>query len=179
MKKIENFKRMKTDILFQEVQKQNQKWIWFLVIILICLAVFAFIQQVILKKPFGNHPMPDWGFAIFLGVPLLLFFMLVRTELRTSFSGERLSFSYRPFFKKEKIIRWEEVDRCYVRLYSPFREFGGWGVRTAFNGKNGKAYNVAGNKGIQLELKDGSRVLIGTQKAREAEAVLRQIKAGI
>ena len=168
---------MRTELIFQEIQKQNQKWIWFFLIILLAMALFAFIQQVVFKKPFGSHPMPDWGFPLFIGIPLLLLFFLVRTELRTNISEEGISFSYRPFFSKEKRIKWEEVDQCYVRLYSPFREYGGWGVRTAFKSKNGKAYNVAGNVGIQLELKDGKKILIGTRKANEAEKIINLIRA--
>lgn len=57
-----------------------------------------------------------------------------------------------------------------MRLYRPIKEFGGWGMRTAFNGKNGKAYNVSGNVGIQLELKNGSKTLLGTQKGKEAKS---------
>lgn len=169
---------MKTDALFQEVQKQNQKWIWFLLIIIFCLVIFAFVQQVIFNKPFGTHPVPDWIFSFFFFLPILFFVILIRTELRTTICKEHISFSYRPFFKKQKVIEWKDVRKCYVRIYSPVKEYGGWGIRTAFNGKRGKAYNVSGNKGIQLELKNGELVLIGTRNPGEVQKQLRKIRTG-
>jgi hypothetical protein len=167
---------MKTDILFQEIQKQDQKWIWYLAIMVFGLVLFAFVQQVIFKRPFGTHPAPDWAFSIFFLIPVLFLILLLRTEMRTTICDEYLSFSYRPFFKKEKVFRWEDIQKCYVRIYSPVKEYGGWGIRPAIHKKRGKAYNVSGNKGIQLELKNGELVLIGTRKPAEAKAILNQIQ---
>ena len=59
-----------------------------------------------------------------------------------------------------------------VRQYKPLSEYGGWGLRY---GSSGKAYNVSGNIGIQLHFKDGSTLLIGTNKKEEVEVVLKQI----
>jgi hypothetical protein len=58
-----------------------------------------------------------------------------------------------------------------VRKYSPIKEYGGWGFRYGF--KNGKAYNISGNMGLQLILKNGDRILIGTQKPEELETYLK------
>ncbi|MEJ5260345.1 MAG: hypothetical protein WHS88_09170 [Anaerohalosphaeraceae bacterium] len=61
-------------------------------------------------------------------------------------------------------IAWEEIERLYARTYSPILEYGGWGIRF---GRAGTAYNIRGNQGIQLELKNGKRILIGTQQPQE------------
>ena len=39
----------------------------------------------------------------------------------------------------------------------------------------GIAYNVRGNKGVQLEFNDGKKVLIGSQRAKELEKAIRSI----
>jgi hypothetical protein len=39
----------------------------------------------------------------------------------------------------------------------------------------GKAFNVSGNKGLQLEFNDGRKLLIGTSKPEELEAFLLQL----
>lgn len=75
-----------------------------------------------------------------------------------------LSYSYFRFFalqRKYKKIALDEVQKFYIRSYSPLKEFGGYGIRT---NKGGTAYNVSGKKGLQLELKGGKKFLIGTQK---------------
>lgn len=167
---------MKTKILFEEVQRQNQKWIWFLLLMVLGLVVFAFTQQVIFNKPFGTHPVPDWAFIFFLPLPVLSILLLFKSELRTSIDETYISFSYRPFFRKEKVIQWSDIEKCYIRIYSPIKEYGGWGVRIALKRGYGRAYNVSGNTGIQIELVNGDMILIGTNKPKEAEEKIRRIR---
>ena len=45
--------------------------------------------------------------------------------------------------------------------YSPIADYGGWGIKW---GRGGIALNARGNRGVQLTLRDGRRVLIGSQK---------------
>ena len=74
-----------------------------------------------------------------------------------------------PFHFREKHFAWEDISKAYVRRYSPLWEYGGWGIKYGFQGK---AYNVSGNEGIQLELKSGKRVLIGTTLPKKASETL-------
>jgi hypothetical protein len=168
---------MKTKVLFEEVQRQNQKWIWFLLIVILGLVIFAFVQQVLFHKPFGTHPVPDWAFIFFFSIPLLLFLLLFRTELRTQINERQISFSYRPFIQKEKVIEWSDIKNCYIRIYNPIKEYGGWGIRLAIKRGHGRAYNVSGNMGIQLELVNGDMILIGTRKPKEAEEKIKRIQS--
>ena len=68
------------------------------------------------------------------------------------------------------MIPWKDIEECYVRQYSPLREYGCWGIRF---GLNGKAYNVKGNKGIQVKLKSGKKILFGTQNEIEVKDVIQ------
>ena len=62
-----------------------------------------------------------------------------------------------------------------MRTYKPIVEYGGWGLRSGVFG-SGQAFNVYGNIGLQLELKNRKKLLIGTQKKYEIEKALEQIK---
>ncbi len=165
--------KMEKKILFLEVQKQNQKWIWFLIIALCGTILFGAVQQIIFNKPFGTHPMPDWGFIPLFGLLALFGYLLMGSRLYTEIRRDSISYRYAPFHKSANVLTRDQISECYVRFYSPVREFGGWGMRTALNKKNGKAYNVSGKVGIQLELKDGRKILIGTNKGKEAEQALK------
>lgn len=46
-----------------------------------------------------------------------------------------------------------EQDHIQFRF---FPDYGGWGIRCSLSGK-GSAYNVSGNRGIQVKYKDGRR----------------------
>ena len=53
-------------------------------------------------------------------------------------------------------------------------EYGGWGIRTISLKKN-IAYTISGDKGLQIELKDGKKILLGTQNPEEVEKIVSQI----
>ncbi|MEZ4936448.1 MAG: hypothetical protein R2799_02535 [Crocinitomicaceae bacterium] len=168
---------MKTKILFEEVQKQNQKWIWFLILALDATFLITFIQEKVLNIPLNQEVLPVWIYIIIFGTLSLVTIFLLFSKLKTKITEDTISIQYTPIHRKAIEIKKEEIEDCYVRLYRPIAEYGGWGVRTAFNGKNGKAYNVSGKIGIQLELKSGEKILIGTQSAKLAELALNQFKS--
>jgi len=168
---------MEKQILFTEVQKQNQKWIWFLLIILIATGIFGSIQQIVFNRPFGTHPIPDWGYIPVFGVLAVASYLLFGSRLYTEISSDKIQFQYKPFHRNAKVISWDEVSWCYVRLYSPVKEYGGWGIRPAFSRKIGNAYTVSGNIGIQIELKSGKKILLGTRKDKEAHKVLQSMQS--
>jgi hypothetical protein len=66
----------------------------------------------------------------------------------------------------------KNVVRAYYRAYSPINEYGGWGIRT---GARGKAFNMRGNEGVQLVLRSGQRVLIGSQRPEELAAAIHKL----
>jgi hypothetical protein len=68
-------------------------------------------------------------------------------------------------------IAWDEIESYYVRTYRPIREYGGWGIKQRNRG-SGIAYNARGNRGVQLILRSGHRVLIGSQMPESLEAAI-------
>lgn len=70
------------------------------------------------------------------------------------------------------MILWSQLDDLYVKDYNPIADYGGWGYR---NGSQGKAYNTKGSVGLQLIFKDGSRLLIGSQKKDELIRIAIQV----
>jgi hypothetical protein len=58
-------------------------------------------------------------------------------------------------------VRLTDVSRISIRKYRPLSEFGGWGIRY---GRSGAAVNLRGNIGIQVEFRNGKKLLIGTSQ---------------
>jgi hypothetical protein len=105
--------------------------------------------------------------GIFLGATLPIFFF----KLITRIDEKGIHYRFFPFHRKQKSILWLEIQSAYVRKYDAISEYGGWGLK-GFRRKNGQAINTKGNIGIQLELKNSKKLLIGTQKETEAKKVL-------
>jgi hypothetical protein len=145
-------------------------WMFWVPISVVTFVVWwQFAEQVIRNNPQGSQPIPDWTawlLAIVFGLGFPAFALLVRlmTEVR---SGE---VTVRVFPFGTTHIPLAQVKEAEVREYSALREFGGWGVRT---GQGGKAYSAYGSEGVQLWLKDGKRILLGSQRATELAAALR------
>ena len=96
--------------------------------------------------------------------------------LRTWVNEDGVFIKVFPFFLKYKFFSWDTISKAYVRKYNPIWEYGGWGIKfkRGFRIRN-IAYSAWGNRGLQLELTDGRRVLIGTCKPVEMDEVLRTL----
>ena len=92
-------------------------------------------------------------------------------ELKTKIDEHGIHYQLFPFHSKFKTKKWKEIKNIYVRQYNPIAEYGGWGIRYTLS-KKGIAVNIKGNIGIQLELVNGEKLLIGTQKKDDVELVL-------
>lgn len=167
---------------FNEVQRFNQLWIWIILIgsglFVTGLFGYGLISQVFLGIQFGDSPMSNIG-LIFAFMVTFLFFsgiiILFRAfRLITKIDKFGIEFRFIPFQSKFKSIPWSEIERYEVRKYKPILEFGGWGIKYGFNNR---AYNVSGNMGLQLYLKNGKKFLIGTQKDFELKEFLLKLKS--
>jgi hypothetical protein len=160
-------------ILFSEVQRFSLLLVAPLVI-LFFIAIFLEGHMVFRPVLETEEPWPAWalpvsiaGIALNVVVTLILIFAKLQTRLNSS----ALYIRFFPFHLAYKKISFDEIGTVYARTYQPLGEFGGWGIRW---GSAGRAYNVSGNRGVQLELKNGKRILIGSQRADELAAQLQE-----
>lgn len=157
---------------FRECQRYRGVWLRALVGLMAALGWWALIQQVILGKPFGNRPASDLVVVVLwlvfgVGLPGLFWYMHLVTEVRADGGYVR----FVPFHLRWRRFAFEDIASCEARTYRPLREYGGWGIRW---GPGGWAYNVSGNRGAQLVLRSGKRVLLGSQRADELAAAIAQ-----
>ncbi len=159
--------------VFSEIQRFDQWWVQLINIGLLGFLLYCLYMWFIAKQPTGNVATNDTSgqlIVIFSTIPVLLLFYFMR--LKTTIDEIGIHYRFLPFHFSKKSIRWGDMEECYVRVYSPIKEYGGWGLRGSF-GKN-KAYNVKGNKGIQTVLKTKGKILIGTQKESEASKIIER-----
>jgi len=168
------------EVYFREVRRFRQIWIWALILpvslLLIVLFGYGMLKQLVFDQPWGSKPMSDTGLAIFgsfmllLGIGLLYLFYALKVVTEVRKDGIFIRYS----FLSHQKISFEEINHYKVQTYNPIRDYGGWGIRY---GKNGKAYNVNGNRGVQLKFLDGKQLLIGSQQPEELiQAIETQMK---
>ena len=164
---------------FREVQGFRQWWLWVLLLVTalgtVGLFGYGIYVQVIEGTPWGDNPMSDTGLivtgvatsALAVGLAALLLSARLITKVRSD--GLHIRF----FPMRWKAIPYESIASYHERTYHPIRDYGGWGIRW---GREGKAYIVSGNHGLQLLLNDGRKILIGSQRSQELEAAVRTWK---
>lgn len=159
--------------IFKEVQRFRQWWVWLLVLFVAGMAWYGGVQQIVLKKPFGNNPAPDSVMIVIWAIFGVLFPVLfLSLKLVTDVRNDRLYVRLFPLQFHVHEISYAEIKTYEIRTYSAMKEYGGYGIRY---GVKGKAYNVSGNKGIQFEFLDGKRLLIGTQRPEEFRQALESV----
>ena len=182
---------------FSELQRLNR---WLILPILApvsLLFIIGCIAQLGFGKSWGNNQMPDVGLIILTFVMLLLSANIMWMHLKTFIDkdGIHIRIWMCPIYIKTKSFYWDDISEAYIRKYKPVSEYGGWGIQNGKNKRNpldfmrfsvGKikifqretnnmAYNMSGNIGLQLVLKNDKKVLIGTQKRGELSEVLGQL----
>jgi hypothetical protein len=161
------------ELLFREVQRPRMWWGWLAIAPLPLATGWAFVQQVLLDRPWGSNPAPDWLvvvlFLVFgLGMPA---FLLLWLRLVTEVTAREVRVRLVPVNVGWVTFWAGEIERAEARRYRPIREYLGWGIRW---GPSGRAYNLNGDRGVQLVLASGRRVLIGSERADELEAAIAE-----
>lgn len=155
---------------FNEKQRTTQWWIWAVVVLVTTTFFWSFIQQIILGQPLGNKPAPDFVMYILLAIPIALILLIVSLKLITRIDDQAIFIHYIPFMRRS--IPWGDISKVEVIDYHPIREFGGWGLRYGIR-RRSRAYTVSGRHGLSIELKNGSKVLIGTNKPEAMKETLK------
>lgn len=124
-----------------------------LMLALIVLMIVIYLEQ------WGTNPLPLYGliFVSLLFVILFVVFMFLMMKITVDDSEIRIK-----TIPTRRILL-SEIEKCEIREYKPLKEYGGWGVRYTFGKKIGYISSRVG-KGVELTLKDGKRVMIGTDR---------------
>jgi hypothetical protein len=166
---------MDTKILFSETQKFKQWWLWILLIGINAVMFYGVYVQVIQGQPFGDKPASNTSLLIGFGISLLITILVLNFRLDTQVKNDGIYVRLFPLQLSFRFFPWNNLSECFVREYNPVAEYGGWGLRLGLFGK-GTAYNISGNKGLQLQFNNNKKLLIGTQKPEELQQVINQFR---
>ncbi len=163
-----------SNTLFHEVQPLRMWWVWLLLLIPIVLGWWLFIEQIILGIPVGTNPASNVDAVIIwlaFGIGLPLFFY--STKLLTDVRKDGVYLRFFPLWSRT--VPLTDIVTYEARQYRPLREYGGWGIR--FGPHRKRAYNVSGNRGVEVKLTDGTQLLIGSQRPEELASAISVAKA--
>jgi len=156
---------------FHEKQRFTQWWILLIPIAFVLFVIYVSYVQLVLQTPVGNNPIGNSELWILWVMVIPLVGLIFYVELTTVIDDAGVNVRLRPFVRR--LIKWEDIEEMYLRKYRPLGEFGGYGLRFS---TAGTAYNIKGNRGLQLKLKNGKSILIGTSDPERLKMALTRIK---
>lgn len=115
------------------------------------------------------------GFLVGLVLPLVLVVGVLRMTTEVAPTDLRVWFGWIPTYRR--VVPIGTIVRIEVVTYRPLADYGGWGIRQGRDGV--RVLNARGNQGVRIDLADGSRLLIGSQRPEDlARALERALQPG-
>tara|TARA_B100001079_G_scaffold48001_1_gene39203 strand:- start:174 stop:653 length:480 start_codon:yes stop_codon:yes gene_type:complete len=145
---------------YYEIQQFRQIWVWLILLLVEFALLFTILSGMI------NLLVS----IIIISIGFGFIWLLYRMKLITIINEDGINIIFAPF--TNFIIPFNKIKKYQIRQYRPIIEYGGWGIRYS---KSGKAYNVSGKIGLQIELSNGKRLLIGTQNPDALLQTLNEI----
>lgn len=160
-------------------EKQGLK-LWWLYLV-IGVTVFPTLALLIFQK---NGPSlvelkrmyfaPLWAVLL----PFVIIYLIQQSKLTLKINAEGLSYRYIPFHFRPSFFNWLAIEKAYIRKFDAFSEYGGYGVKVRLWFKfRDKAYILNDkNRGLQLEFKNGKKLLFTSNKIEDLEMFLINLK---
>ena len=157
---------------YSEKQRFRQWWLWALILIAPAMLLWLILQTIVLYQSANNEFVGNiWIIVICLifgaGMPAFIYMTTLSTEVR----NDGVYVRFNTLHINWVVFEFNDIQKAEALTYRPIMEYGGWGIRF---GKNGKAYNVSGNKGVLLTLSKGKTILIGSQNQEELSLAITQ-----
>jgi len=150
------------DAVFRERQRFGPWWVWVLLAAGVT-AAWAFLAVTLV----GDGSVAGAAvLVVIVGIALPGLFLVARLDVAVY--ADRVEVDFFPL--RRRTIPLRDVDRTQARRYRPLKEYGGWGIKGWSTRKI--AYNVRGDRGVDLTLRDGRSVLIGSQHSGELAAAI-------
>ncbi len=116
------------------------------------------------------------GLAIGLGLLMIVIVFLLHMTTEVTPTDVRVWFGWIPTYRR--LVPLDTIRSVEVVTYRPIADYGFWGIRSGRDGE--RALTARGNRGVRLELLDGSKLLIGSQRPELLASVIdRSLRANI
>ncbi len=111
---------------------------------------------------------------IVLGVWLIVAFFLSKTSLEIGVRDDGLYFRMKPFMFGFKRIRFDEIESVETIGINAFKY--GYGIHF---GISWKAYTIASNQGIKINLKRGKSIILSVKNPEKLKSTLYQLGVNV
>lgn len=147
------------------VYREEQYFDWR---VYVAIAVLGLLTGIGLLR--GRIWSTEIAVGLLIGLAFLMFVVVFLLHMTTEVGpgGITVWFGWAPTYPRGIAI--DTIRSVEVVSYRPLADYGCWGVRSGRDGE--KAFIARGTRGVRLELVDGTKVLIGSQRPEALASVL-------
>jgi hypothetical protein len=161
-----------TMVLFNEIQRFRQVWIWAILTVSLTVSVLVCMYLIFKGPPAIKEK--RMFVSVILGMDLLIFIVIMivvySMNLRVQVRSTGLYVRFYPFQKSFVHYPVDDLKQWYCKTQNAVSDYGGWGIR---HGRKGNAYTVSGDSGVLIEFRDGRKnIFIGSQVPHELLSAL-------
>lgn len=157
--------------LFFEVQQFRNHWFWLLILLspaIYFLSVLSY--QLYSGQAYGDRPVSNLELGVLLlTYGILAYYALNYVKLTTVINKNKIWYGWNLPNDQLNCILINDIKSCEIIQYT----FVGFGYRLSF--KYGVVYNVWGKTGLLIHKKNGKKVLIGTNNAKQLKEAIQQL----
>jgi hypothetical protein len=169
-------------IYFEEVQAfRESSWVWTLVITILLAALlpimYGLYQQLGTGVPWGNKSMTDSD-LIFVFLFTLMStgigaFVVLSSKLEVKIDEQGIHYRYFPVTSRWQLIIPDQIASYTLEKRFNIFESGFGYFRSLF--RKIKSYRIRGSQHLSLKLKNGYRILLGTQNPEGLEQAMKKL----
>lgn len=147
--------------IFKEEQSYRGTWIMYLILLLEIPTMVILTVVMVNSNTNGDENLFALFGVICLMIGVMLFILNIRLVTRIDDQG--VHFRYFPLVKWQKIQK-AQIQSAKVVSFSPLTDHGGWGIK---GNSTTRAYTIIGDQGLELDIDEKKKLVIGTQKPKE------------
>ncbi len=163
----------KDNLIFWEEQRYGLKGI-IIGSILMAFVIVISIREVIVLN--NREVSVLWNLLLLIPfgiiLPIFVWVLLLLATLEIEVRSDGLYVRLFPFHLDYRKFAADDLVQYYTRSCRPLLGLGGLGVRL---NKRNQAYNVSSSRGLQLVLKNGGRLMIGSKKPSQLRVAISSI----
>src|SRR5699024_1233115 len=170
-----NDMRNTNKVVYYEIQRFHQVWLWILVLLLAVFMWYITIKQIIFGVPMGDNPAPNLLLVIYWLAFGIVFpvFMLWMCRLIIEVRSNGVYIRFAPFHKSNTSFLFKDIISYKPVVYNSHSSIGGWWIR--FNAKVETAYNISGKQRVEMQLRNNT-VVVGTKDSNELKKAMDSVQ---
>jgi hypothetical protein len=150
--------------MFKEEQKATQTWVFVLVYVVAIGSWGSYLASIMGWT--NMEPGPAAILLLIFGIFFPAFLRMAR--LTVEVRSDHLYVNWHPL--KTLRLYYRDIEEVRAVTYRPLRDWGGWGIRWV-PGK-GMAYSMSLSRGVEIKLKTGRIIVVGSQRPEELEQAI-------